>query len=105
MRKAGDWTSELMKRIISQDGETPNIKHISVDGPFGTSAENIYKYEKVVLIGAGIGVTPYASLLKDIWHTMLSFESHHDAHDMTLKKVHFFWIFSTIEAFEWYYCY
>jgi NADPH oxidase len=40
---------------------------LSVDGPFGTASEDVYNYQVDVLIGAGIGVTPFASLLKDMW--------------------------------------
>ena len=89
IRTAGDWTEKLRKSIQSKDpsDKAPTFKHISVDGPYGSSAEDIYKYETVVLVGAGIGVTPYASILKDIWHKM-------NKSDMNLKvrKVNFFWI-------------
>jgi hypothetical protein len=40
-----------MNKIISNDSKTPSIKNISIDGPFGTSAENVFNYERVVLIG------------------------------------------------------
>lgn len=40
-----------MNRIKSDNTKVPSIKSISIDGPFGTSAENIFNYEKVVLIG------------------------------------------------------
>jgi hypothetical protein len=51
IRKAGDWTSRLIEKIATADGHTPAFKKISVDGPFGTSADNIFKYETVILIG------------------------------------------------------
>ena len=54
IRKAGDWTSRLIDKIASPDGHTSTFKKISVDGPFGTSADNIFKYETVVLIGKNI---------------------------------------------------
>lgn len=41
---------------------------ISVDGPFGTASEDVFKYEVSMLVGAGIGVTPFASILKSIWY-------------------------------------
>lgn len=39
-----------------------------MDGPFGTASEDAFHYEVSVLIGAGIGVTPFASVLKSIWY-------------------------------------
>lgn len=41
---------------------------IAVDGPFGTVSEDVFQYEVAVLVGAGIGVTPFASILKSIWY-------------------------------------
>ena len=37
-----------------------------VDGPFGSPSSNIYRAEHAVLIGTGIGVTPFASILQSI---------------------------------------
>lgn len=37
-----------------------------MDGPYGEGHQDWYKYEVAVLVGGGIGVTPFASILKDI---------------------------------------
>ena len=37
-----------------------------MDGPFGEGHQDWYKYKVSILVGAGIGVTPFASILKDI---------------------------------------
>ena len=42
---------------------------VAVDGPFGTASEDVFDYEVDILVGAGIGVTPFASVLKDIWYS------------------------------------
>ena len=39
---------------------------IFVDGPFGSPSSNIYRAEHAVLVGTGIGVTPFASILQSI---------------------------------------
>ena len=41
---------------------------MGVDGPFGTASEDVFDYEVAMLVGAGIGVTPFASILKSIWY-------------------------------------
>lgn len=41
---------------------------LGVDGPFGTASEDVFDYEVSMLVGAGIGVTPFASILKSIWY-------------------------------------
>ncbi len=38
---------------------------VYVDGPYGAGQQDWYKYDVSVLVGGGIGVTPYASILKD----------------------------------------
>lgn len=41
---------------------------MAVDGPFGTASEDVFQYDVVMLVGAGIGVTPFASILKSVWY-------------------------------------
>ena len=39
---------------------------VYIDGPFGEGHQDWYKYDVSVLVGGGIGVTPFASILKDL---------------------------------------
>ena len=41
--------------------KVPNLPRVMIDGPFGSASEDFLKFETVLLIGAGIGVTPFAS--------------------------------------------
>ena len=41
---------------------------INVDGPFGGGHQGWSKFRTVVLIGGGIGITPFASILQDFMH-------------------------------------
>lgn len=43
---------------------------IPSDGPFGSASEDVFKFEVAVLVGGGIGCTPFASILKTIWYRM-----------------------------------
>jgi predicted ferric reductase len=72
----GDWTSALAKRLGCMDEKGTWLKdtaaptrlpRIRVDGPFGTPSENVFENQVALLVGAGIGVTPFASILKSIW--------------------------------------
>lgn len=40
----------------------------NIDGPYGTATREIFETEHAVLIGAGIGVTPMASILQSIMY-------------------------------------
>jgi predicted ferric reductase len=37
-----------------------------LEGPFGGGNQDWYKFEVAVMVGGGIGVTPYASILNDL---------------------------------------
>jgi NADPH oxidase 2 len=46
------------------------LPRVMVDGPFGSASEDFLKYETVLLVGAGIGVTPFASYVPTIFTLM-----------------------------------
>ena len=39
-----------------------------IDGPYGTTSREIFDTEHAVLIGSGIGVTPFASILQSVMY-------------------------------------
>lgn len=63
---------------------------VHVDGPFGAPAQDHKDYKVMILVGAGIGVTPFASVLNDILEMMKKKkESKTGGH--LLFKVYFYW--------------
>ncbi|XP_074738711.1 NADPH oxidase 1 isoform X1 [Strix uralensis] len=94
IRAAGDWTERLIDTFQQQNPEMPRIE---VDGPFGTASEDVFQYEVAMLVGAGIGVTPFASILKSIWYKF-------QQADQTLKtkKIYFYWLCRDTGAFAWF---
>ncbi|XP_059715534.1 NADPH oxidase 1 isoform X5 [Haemorhous mexicanus] len=91
IRAAGDWTERLIDIFQL---ETPRVQ---VDGPFGTASEDVFQYKVAMLVGAGIGVTPFASILKSIWYKF-------QQADQTLKtkKIYFYWLCRDTGAFAWF---
>ncbi|XP_048251238.1 NADPH oxidase 5-like [Haliotis rufescens] len=84
-----------------------------IDGPYGTSSRALFETEHAVLIGSGIGVTPYASILQSIMYRFKAYKrccpscthSWYDEvppHVMNLKKVDFIWINRDQKSFEWF---
>ncbi|KAJ6157894.1 hypothetical protein N7470_005486 [Penicillium chermesinum] len=55
-----------MYEVALQNGQV--MPRLRVDGPYGAPAEDVFENEIAVIIGTGIGVTPWASILKNIWH-------------------------------------
>ena len=59
----GNWTKRL-RGLAQGDKETP-IK-IGIDGPYGAPAERFHDFSHSILVGAGIGVTPFSGILADL---------------------------------------
>ena len=105
-RKAGkkeDAASEVVG--VNSDSKGPDIDptlrrilpRLYIDGPFGSASEDVFKYEIAVLVGAGIGVTPFASILKSVWYRM-----NYPQEKTRLRKVYFFWVCRDYASFEWF---
>lgn len=75
------------------------LPRVMVDGPFGSASEDFLKFETVLLVGAGIGVTPFASILKSIWYRMNNFN---DSKPTRLSKVYFTWVIRDFGTAEWF---
>ncbi|OSS46318.1 hypothetical protein B5807_08611 [Epicoccum nigrum] len=112
VRMVGDFTRKLGQALgcnldkkgggeKGQDSEEVAMRQILprvyIDGPFGSASEDVFKFEVAVLVGAGIGVTPFASILKSIWYRMNYPQSR-----TRLRKVYFFWICRDFGSFEWF---
>ncbi|XP_013600576.1 PREDICTED: respiratory burst oxidase homolog protein E-like [Brassica oleracea var. oleracea] len=83
IRTQGDWTEELQRVLtVGKDlstcvtGRTKFAAHCNidlqdrpkllVDGPYGAPAQDYRSYDVLLLIGLGIGATPFISILKDL---------------------------------------
>ncbi|KAJ3033012.1 hypothetical protein HDV00_006857 [Rhizophlyctis rosea] len=50
----------------TEAASTSSIPRLRVDGPYGSPSEDVFDHSTVMLVGAGIGVTPFISILKSI---------------------------------------
>jgi hypothetical protein len=89
---------------------------IYLDGPYGAPATAIFSVPHAILIGAGIGVTPFASVLESILHrhrqtmhtcptcshTWTDIQPVDNALLYELRRVDFFWINRDQFSFEWF---
>lgn len=73
-----------------------SLPSVRIDGPYGAPAEDVFNVEVAVLIGAGIGVTPFASILKHIWYRQKR------GNLGTLRRVEFFWVCRDAPSFGWF---
>uniref|UniRef100_A0A8C3UQG1 NADPH oxidase 5 n=1 Tax=Catharus ustulatus TaxID=91951 RepID=A0A8C3UQG1_CATUS len=87
IRARGQWTTKLYEYFqqLESHGPEPNppgksrrehweqvgfrdLSQCFLDGPYGTPSRRIFTSEHAVLIGAGIGITPFASILQSIMY-------------------------------------
>jgi predicted ferric reductase/Ca2+-binding EF-hand superfamily protein len=96
VRSLGNFTTALHNLARERSRLTsPPILKAQLDGPFGTANQRIFELRHAVLIGAGIGVTPFASVLESI-----VFRG--QAGQGVLEKVYFYWLNRDPISFEWF---
>ncbi|EMP36033.1 NADPH oxidase 5 [Chelonia mydas] len=104
------WTQVSAK--LSENHRVCNIK-CYIDGPYGTPTRRIFTSEHAVLVGAGIGITPFASILQSIMYRYrmrkqndprcgYSWSESLKDDEMKLRKVDFIWINRDQKSFEWF---
>lgn len=84
-----------MYEVALQNGQ--QMPMLRIDGPYGAPAEDVFENEIAILIGTGIGVTPWASILKNIWHLRNSPNP-----PRRLRRVEFIWVCKDTGSFEWF---
>ncbi|KAJ4826157.1 hypothetical protein Tsubulata_037359 [Turnera subulata] len=94
IRQLGDWTQEL-RRVFSEACERPgagksgllradettkkSLPKLCIDGPYGAPAQDYRKYDVLLLVGLGIGATPFISILKDLLNNIVKTEEQADS--------------------------
>ncbi|KAJ7596973.1 NADPH oxidase isoform 1 [Mycena floridula] len=82
--------------FVELDSSSGPLPAVRIDGPYGAPAEDVFNVEVAVLIGAGIGVTPFASILKHIWYRQKR------GNLGSLRRVEFFWVCRDAPSFGWF---
>uniref|UniRef100_A0A452H0Z3 Uncharacterized protein n=1 Tax=Gopherus agassizii TaxID=38772 RepID=A0A452H0Z3_9SAUR len=97
---------------LSENHRVCNIK-CYINGPYGTPTRRIFTSEHAVLVGAGIGITPFASILQSIMYRYRMRKQNNPCcgyswceslkdDEMKLRKVDFIWINRDQKSFEWF---
>jgi predicted ferric reductase/Ca2+-binding EF-hand superfamily protein len=106
VRSLGNWTgalNTLARMRAKQDQANPQMGPQTgpllgrIDGPYGTPSAHIFETKHAVLVGAGIGVTPFAAILDSILQRRRLGDR-----SSQLERVHFIWINRDQHAFEWF---
>jgi len=93
IRSAGDWTRALFSAVKANSHPI----ELRFDGAYGapTQLHRVQAFKRIVLVAAGVGVTPMASVLRTI---------HLCKRDgkCKIKKLYFFWLNRDIGPFQWF---
>jgi hypothetical protein len=80
--------------------------NLLIDGPHGAPSQHVFEVDAAILVGAGIGVTPFVSILRTIIDHIWERRGVNDRRGKPCmpKKVIFFWIGyrPEVEAFRWF---
>ncbi|OAY65195.1 Respiratory burst oxidase [Ananas comosus] len=142
VRTAGDWTQEL-KRIFIENYFSPcsigratfsdlgsvqqrSLPRLLVDGPYGAPAQDFRNYDVLLLVGLGIGATPFISILRDLLNNIkiaeelmdlametsrsedsvnsfsFSTSSSNKKRAYRTTNAHFYWVTREAGSFEWF---
>ncbi|PHT34466.1 putative respiratory burst oxidase -like protein J [Capsicum baccatum] len=128
IRTLGDWTTELRTRFQkacqSTQSRTKNLirmetkaynpndveqsqvqfPKIIIKGPYGAPAQNYKKYDILLLVGLGIGATPFISIIKDILNQQAEYNQHDDASSNKKgpQRAYFYWVTREQGSFDWF---
>jgi respiratory burst oxidase len=90
-----------------------------IDGPYGAPAQDYKQYEVVLLVGLGIGATPFISIIKDIINNIRQLDSrsaddlesgqqnpsynpNRSSSTFNTRRAYFYWVTREQGSFEWF---
>jgi NADPH oxidase 5 len=95
IRTLGNWTHALHRRAV--ETQDPASWEVFIDGPYGAPSARVFECAVPVLIGAGIGVTPFASVLESLLLRQRAGDP-----PSPLQRAHFFWLNRDLYSFDWF---
>ena len=106
IRASGDWTKSL--RLLMKKAKKPNsFPNVKIDGPVGAPTQDYLHYNVLMMIGSGIGVTPFACILRDTAYRMKKTCCEKCGYVRyskiaTLKKMYFHWMTRSQSSLRWF---
>eukprot|EP00158_Paraphelidium_tribonemae_P006550 Partr_v1_DN27878_c1_g1_i4_m22574 putative NADPH- oxidase len=108
---AGDWTKDVHavimngRHMLLESQKYGNLNFskyrflpkLNVCGPYMSPADQTFRYSTSVLIGCGVGITPYASVLRHFKSQMQSFSI---SKSFVTRKIYLIWICRDAESFK-----
>jgi len=94
----GDWTRELASRCIIAQMNAGRLPKVALDGPYMAPTQSALAKEVLIAVGAGVGITPFLSLMSTIISGLDGSQGKPVKYDK-LKEVHFYWMTRSADEF------
>jgi len=91
----GNWTQALAQQCLDARGDMQGLPVVALDGPYAAPAQSALWKEVFIAVGAGVGITPFFSLLS----TLVDVLGEKSGAKLPLKAAHFFWMTRSCEEF------
>nr|QKI80122.1 NAD(P)H oxidase 2 [Asparagopsis taxiformis] len=87
VKAVGDWTISFLQlfRERIRDGTEGDIE-VHIRGPFGASSQHVGQFDRVILVGGGVGATPFCSVVKDAYNWMTNWAPNVSKRDRTRRR-------------------
>lgn len=66
IKKEGTWTQNLYKTLAKP--HVHDCLHVKVEGPYGPLSKNFLRYDSLILVSGGSGITPFISIIRELVH-------------------------------------
>ncbi|XP_011043858.1 PREDICTED: ferric reduction oxidase 2-like isoform X2 [Populus euphratica] len=63
IKREGSWSHKLYQILSSP---STNRLEVAIEGPYGPPSTNFTRYERLVLVSGGSGITPFISIIREI---------------------------------------
>lgn len=78
VKAVGDWTKSLYQLFAtSLNEENSEDIEVHIRGPYGAPAQHVGQFDRVILVGGGVGATPFCSVVKDAYHWITHWTPQH----------------------------
>ena len=86
VKASGAWSEKVYDKTIENLNDSSLEKlNIRIDGPYGSSSNEILNSKNIILIAAGAGIAKFASILQDI-----AFKIKDNVVKSDIESVHFY---------------
>lgn len=89
-----------------------SFPRVLIDGPYGAPAQDYKQYEVVLLVGLGIGATPFISIIKDIINNIKQVDedlesgelnqNQNQSNTFKTRRAYFYWVTREEGSFDWF---